>query len=269
MNISVTQAKKMLDEGKTMVVYDTETTGLNKQTDRILSFSAIKICADGDSFKELERKDIFINPEMHIPETVTAINHIDDLKVAGCPTEKECAKEIIDFLNSADIVAGYNQVSFDDCFINNMSKRVLKRNWEANAEIDVMNIAKAKLKKGASGEVVNHKLATVAEYLNAGEGLTFHNSIDDVIATARVFWKLKDMFSEPKVTAIILWEKFSMKRLYINNTENISLYYDLVPDEWIADPGIEKSFIENLLSDYDGIEGLIECTRKNGGRIYL
>ena len=202
--MNIYEAKKIIDEGGTVVVYDTETTGLKKADSRILSFSAIKIVKDRDSFKEIDRRDIFINPGCHIPEEVSAINHITDEAVKDCPTENECCEEILNFLNSADIVTGYNSVTFDDWFINEMSRRVTGKKWVPKAEIDTMSLAKDKLKKGV--DVSSHKLCDITEYFNAGEGLEFHNSIDDVIATARVFWKLKEMYELPKPICAATWE---------------------------------------------------------------
>lgn len=50
-----------------------------------------------------------------------------------------------------------------------------------------MILAKAVLTKQ---DVPNFKLGTLAEYFHADVGLEFHNSIDDVIATSRVYGDL-------------------------------------------------------------------------------
>ncbi|NJO38521.1 MAG: 3'-5' exonuclease, partial [Rhizobiales bacterium] len=63
------------------VVVDTETTGLNVRTDRIVQIGAVRL-ADG----RIERSasfDVLIDPGMPIPPEATAIHGIDDADVAG------------------------------------------------------------------------------------------------------------------------------------------------------------------------------------------
>ena len=67
--------------------------------------------------------DILMDPECDIPDFITDINHISNEDVVGCPTEKEMCQQIIDFLESADVITGYNSHNFDNWFIDQMSRR--------------------------------------------------------------------------------------------------------------------------------------------------
>ena len=55
-----------------IVFFDLETTGTNISSDRIVEISLIKLHPDGRVLEKTRR----VNPEMHIPESATAIHHI-------------------------------------------------------------------------------------------------------------------------------------------------------------------------------------------------
>src|SRR5665647_119844 len=73
-----------------IVFFDLETTGTNIVTDRIVEIAYHKVSPNGRE----ETKSLRINPEMHIPESSSAIHGIFDADVVDCPTFKSVAKEI-------------------------------------------------------------------------------------------------------------------------------------------------------------------------------
>ena len=91
-----------------LVFFDLETTGINITKDRIVEISLLKVYPNG---KE-EIRSYRINPEMHIPEESTAIHGITDEDVKDCPTFKQLAKTLTDFLEGCDM-AGFNSSRFD------------------------------------------------------------------------------------------------------------------------------------------------------------
>lgn len=91
-----------------LVFFDLETTGINISKDRIVEVSFLKVYPNG---KE-EIKTYRINPEMHIPEESTAIHGITDEDVKDCPTFKQLAKTLADYLEGCDM-AGFNSSRFD------------------------------------------------------------------------------------------------------------------------------------------------------------
>lgn len=91
-----------------LVFFDLETTGTNINTDRIVEICYLKIYPNGNE----ESKTLRINPEMHIPESSTAIHGIHDEDVANCPTFREVARDIARDIEGADI-AGFNSNRFD------------------------------------------------------------------------------------------------------------------------------------------------------------
>lgn len=93
---------------KPIVFLDLETTGVDTSRDRIVEISLVKVMPDGTEEVKTRR----LNPEMHIPETASAIHHIYDEDVAGCPTFREVAKSLWSYLEGCDL-AGYNSNKFD------------------------------------------------------------------------------------------------------------------------------------------------------------
>ena len=91
-----------------LVFFDLETTGVNITKDRIVELSYIKVMPNGTEIK----KTIRVNPEMHIPESATALHHITDEDVKDKPTFKEIAKSLADDFEGCDF-AGFNSNRFD------------------------------------------------------------------------------------------------------------------------------------------------------------
>lgn len=91
-----------------LVFFDLETTGTNVATDRIVEISYLKVMPDGEERSKTYR----VNPEMHIPESVSTIHGIKDEDVADCPTFRQIGKLIAEELKGCDL-AGYNSNRFD------------------------------------------------------------------------------------------------------------------------------------------------------------
>lgn len=119
-----------------ILFFDIESTGLNVATDRIVEICAVKVMPNGDQEVKTRR----INPEMHIPEESSAIHGIHDEDVKDCPTFKQVAKSLAQWMAGCDI-AGYNSTKFD---IPLLSEEFLKAgvdfDFRKRRLIDVQNI---------------------------------------------------------------------------------------------------------------------------------
>jgi len=93
---------------KPIVFFDLEATGMRTNSDRIVEYSFLKIFPDG-SEEVLNSK---INPEVSIPIETSLIHGIYDEDVKDAPKFKDVAKEIDDFIGTADL-GGYNLLLFD------------------------------------------------------------------------------------------------------------------------------------------------------------
>jgi DNA polymerase III subunit epsilon len=91
-----------------LVVFDTETTGTNSRSDRIVEIACVKVYPDGRR-EDWERR---LNPGIPIPAGSTAIHGITDADVASAPRFRDVAAELAAYLEGCDL-AGYNIAGFD------------------------------------------------------------------------------------------------------------------------------------------------------------
>ncbi|MEZ7866599.1 MAG: 3'-5' exonuclease [Paludibacteraceae bacterium] len=168
-----------------IVFFDLETTGTNIVTDRIVEISYLKISPNGRE----ESKTIRINPEMHIPEQVTAIHGITDEDVADCPRFKEVAREIARDFEGCDL-AGYNSNRFD---IPLLAEEFLR------AEVDI----DMKKRKFVDVQVVFHKmeqrtLSAAYKFYCEKDLDNAHSAEADTRATYEVLMAQLDRYPELK-----------------------------------------------------------------------
>ena len=98
----------LLPLDRPLVVFDTETTGTNSRSDRIVEIACVKIHPDGRR-EDWERR---LNPGIPIPAGSTAIHGISDADVASAPRFRDVAAELAAYLAGCDL-AGYNIAGFD------------------------------------------------------------------------------------------------------------------------------------------------------------
>ncbi|MGA3015037.1 MAG: exonuclease domain-containing protein [Bacteroidales bacterium] len=97
-----------LNLSRPLAFFDLETTGIKVTTDRIVEICIVRVAIDNS----IKIKTLKINPEMHIPEEVTAIHGITDEDVKDAPKFSEIAHELVQFLDNCDL-AGFNSNHFD------------------------------------------------------------------------------------------------------------------------------------------------------------
>ena len=119
----------------TYVVYDLETTGLSARYDKIIEFGAVKISGGN----VVERFDVLVNPQVHIPEKITKITTITDDMVKDKPTIEEVMPKILDFIGDSILIT--HNASFDFSFLNealvNMGKEPL-----TNGVVDTLALSR-------------------------------------------------------------------------------------------------------------------------------
>jgi DNA polymerase-3 subunit epsilon len=121
---------------KPIAFFDLETTGIKVATDRIVEISIVRQQVDGTT----KIKTLRINPEMHIPEEVTEIHGISDEDVKDCPTFKQVARELAQFLDNCDL-AGYNSNHFDiPLLVEEFLRAEIDFDLKGRRFVDVQNI---------------------------------------------------------------------------------------------------------------------------------
>ena len=165
-----------------IIFFDLETTGINIASDRIVEIAYLKVDVNGNE----SMKTMRVNPQMPIPEKVTAIHGISDEDVKEAPTFNEIARSLAKEFEGCDL-AGYNSVRFD---IPILAEEFLR----AGVDIDL------KRRKFVDVQVIFMKMEprtlSAAYKFFAGKELTdAHSAEADTLATYEVLQAQLDKYS--------------------------------------------------------------------------
>lgn len=168
-------------KGKSFVVFDLETTGLNSSPvsgnmDRIIEIGAYKI-VDGEI---AESFSTFINPERKLSDEIIGLTGITEEMIATAPKFEEVMPDFFKFCYGS-VLVGHNVVGFDYKFVDFYWAK-LGYLFERKL-IDTIPLSQEVLIG-----LPNYKLNTIAARFN----ITFnhHRAVDDALATAKAFIEL-------------------------------------------------------------------------------
>ena len=164
-----------------IVVFDVETTGL-KETSKIIQFSASKYDVNGLELKYTNKVNLYINPEEGLSEKITRITGITDDMLKDKLPEIRVVDEILNFIYSADALVGYN-IMFDIEMIKRMCDRT-GRIYKGKTYIDVLEMARDFCDQNILSE---YTLGSITDYIVPELDFKFHDSNEDIEATARLF----------------------------------------------------------------------------------
>ena len=165
-----------------MVVFDIETTGLSAHDCKIIEIGAVKI-RGGEIIDEM---DIFVDPEMPIPEEITNLTSITDEMVAGAPKEEEALRIFFDFVGDCMLIA--HNATFDCGFIRVASER---HNIPfTNTFLDTVGLSRY-----VNPELKKHKLDIIAKHYKLEE-FHHHRASDDARTLAYIFFKMQERLHE-------------------------------------------------------------------------
>lgn len=234
-----------------IIVYDCETTGLTpvaKGTEpecHIIQLSAVRLSHGYmEGFQALEEREWYIRPVETIPDKIVELTGLTDEFLADKPTEDEVFEEIRDFFADTAVV-GYNNLAFDDLFMDEMYKRHGER-FTPYLSLDMYPISQNMI---SPKDIKNYKLKTVAAYFGL-DGIMFHDASGDVTATMEIMRNYEGhMISQEiktgnmtphynagikiRVTGIARYEKGKTRRIYVNTADrDVSFYMDTYNFGW-------------------------------------
>lgn len=169
------------------IVFDLETTGLNKEYHEIIEIGAIKF----RNSKPVETFHTFIKPKRKISEEATSINGITNEMVENSPSIDEVMPKFLDFIGD-DVLVAHN-APFDMKFI---LAYLYKNNYKKirNKVIDTLSISRQKVrvfdsKNRRNLKLENYKLETLKSKLGLKK-LGSHNAIDDCKVCAFLYMRI-------------------------------------------------------------------------------
>lgn len=163
---------------KRPIYYDTETTGVRPDKDRIIEIAAYDPIEDR-SFESL------INPKCPIPQEASAIHNITDEMVKEAPSFEEVGKKFIEFCQGEVVLIAHNNDAFDKPFIEAEFQRnnVPLPQWPF--------IDSLKFSRKYRPDLPRHSLQHLREY-HGIEANNAHRALDDVVILHQVFSQMID-----------------------------------------------------------------------------
>jgi DNA polymerase-3 subunit epsilon len=183
-NYSFLFDKPPLDE---VIVYDTETTGLNPKKDEILSIGAVKI--KGNKILTSEKFELFVKPTKEISEESIKIHQIRNIDLQNGSEPNEALEKFLHFIGSRPLVGYY--LEFDINMINKYLKPYLGIKLP-NKQIEVSGVYHDKKIKFIPEGNIDLRFDVIMQDL----GLPIfgkHDAINDAIMTAMMYVKLKNI----------------------------------------------------------------------------
>ena len=158
------------------VVFDLETTGLNKNVDRVIEIGAVKFI-DGE---EMDRFSSLVNTTKAIPDLIKNLTGITNQMLEGKPTIDQLIPKLIEFFKGSLLVC--HNTAFDMIMLDAELKRI-------NIAIDFDCLCTLKMARDLVVDISDRKLVTLAKYYNL-EYTTHHRSLSDASVTGQVLKKI-------------------------------------------------------------------------------
>jgi DNA polymerase III epsilon subunit family exonuclease len=175
---SVLDFASATDDKRELVVIDTETTGTDPKMADLLEVAAVKV----KGTEIVDRWSTFVNPGR--PIVGNQMHGITDSDVAGAPSPKEAADQLLAFVGDAKIV-GHN-VGFDLGFIEEAKGDGFR--FGTGSYLDTLVIAR----EGYPG-AESYKLPELARFFGVDLSQS-HRALPDAEATANLLiWFAKDL----------------------------------------------------------------------------
>lgn len=181
------------------IYYDTETTGVRSDKDRIVEIAAFDPVNDKTFV-------FFVNPEIPIPPEATAIHNITNEMVANAPSFKEIGEAFIEFCAGESVLIAHNNDNFDKLFLECEFKRagLTIPSWPY---IDTLKWAR-KYRK----DLPRHTLQNLREVYGIPANQA-HRALDDVIVLHKVFSSMIDDLSMETVMELLSQPQGQLTRM--------------------------------------------------------
>ncbi|MBC8196591.1 MAG: ATP-binding domain-containing protein [Candidatus Marinimicrobia bacterium] len=216
---------------KRLIVFDTETTGLNVEKDDIIQIAATEII-NGNSGKSI---NIYIKTNKSLSETVKIHNiNLNLLNENGIPA-KTGIKKFLNFIGN-DALLAHNS-NYDINILTHFSNR-----YGMQFDTNRIIFDSIELTKRLYPKLKSYKLGNILNELNI-EGNATHNAIDDVFATISLVNYLNNKNNKNKLKRVEFLQK--NKKLITRFNKNISNFWTRKENNLI-----ENYSIKHIIDDF-------------------
>ncbi len=208
------------------VVFDLETTGLMKETDKIIEIGAVKI-RNGEV---VDKFSSFVNPNIKLDDEIVKITGITDDMLKDASYENAVLPRFCEFFGDAVLVA--HNADFDVGFL---------RQWAKFNDVEINNtvVDTVELSKLLFPKLPKYKLDVVAKHLGVSLE-NHHRAVDDAVCTAEIFVKCTELLKERNVFSlndinILAGKDINVKKLktyhaviLVKNQKGLRNLYELI-----------------------------------------
>lgn len=220
-----------------IIVFDTETSGLNPKKEKILQIGAFKLLPDDGRLRFVDSMDILINPKKKISPKISRITNLTNESLEKADGEEQQFIKVKEFFGDNPVVAGYN-VLFDCSFMEALYERN-NDNFHPLFIADVLEMARDHLNRK---DTEDYQLGTVASIYGLDEGVVFHSAMDDAKVTARLLeafhaeyqeTKPENGYKTPWIKSMWIWAGYNhkQKRLIVR-TDYGDIFYSFHHMAW-------------------------------------
>lgn len=126
------------------IIFDTETTGLHKESDRVIEIGCVEMV---DRYLTGKTFHVYLNPQgVIIPDEVVAVHGLTNERLKDEPKFEEVADDFLAFIEGATLVA--HNANFDLGFLNAELGRINKPLISVDRIIDTLAMARRKYPMG-------------------------------------------------------------------------------------------------------------------------
>jgi len=229
----------MSNSERRAIYFDTETTGIRPDKDRIIEIAAYDAHLD-TTYSSL------INPQIPIPEEASRIHGITDEMVGEAPTFAEVAKQFTHFCSGEVALIAHNNDAFDRPFLHHELHRAgqgMPDNW--------LFIDSLKWSRRYRSDLPKHSLQFLRETFEI-EANQAHRAMDDVVILYKVFSQMigdLDMYTIHK----LLTERRLLRHMPFGKHQGKPL--DQVPKSyvrWLKESGaLDKKNNDELVYSFE------------------
>ena len=170
-------------QDETIIVLDTETTGLDHKCEKLIEIAAVKM----QNGEILETFTSLVNPEKPIRYRSFLVHHISEEMVADAPTIGEVLPKFMEFMGDHSYVA-HNAI-FDYSFINEASKALYGKRF-LNNRIDTFEMYRSVFPDEHS-----HGLSSMLARFGE-DSHVIHRALDDAAALAKCYPRLRALYEQ-------------------------------------------------------------------------
>jgi DNA polymerase III epsilon subunit family exonuclease len=179
----------------TIIVLDTETTGLDHKTEKLIEIAAVKMQAG----EIVETFTSLVNPQKPIRYSSFLIHNISEEMVQDAPPIDDVMPRFLEFVGEHAYVA-HNAI-FDYSFINEATKALYGKRF-LNNRIDTFEMYRA-----VFPDEFSHGLNALLRRFGYNEDVV-HRALDDAMCLAKVYPKLRELYEQKYA-----WQLSQMKNV--------------------------------------------------------